>query len=53
MEGRIDPFTCVDALGYSDTDGDPYAGDYTNAPNTHIDADMRLDNSNIGANRYY
>ncbi|MBJ89616.1 MAG: hypothetical protein CMO98_07095 [Woeseia sp.] len=49
MEGRIDPFTCVDALGYSDTDGDPYAGDYTNAPNTHIDADMRLDNTNIGA----
>ncbi len=28
LEGRVDPASCVDFFGYSDTDGDPYAGDY-------------------------
>jgi iron complex outermembrane receptor protein len=26
--GRFDPANCVDAWGYSDTDGDPYSGDW-------------------------
>ena len=28
LEGRLDPASCVDFFGYSDTDGDPYEGDY-------------------------
>jgi iron complex outermembrane recepter protein len=28
LEGRVDPSSCVDFFGYSDTDGDPYKGDY-------------------------
>ncbi len=28
LAGRIDPASCVDFFGYSDTDGDPYTGDY-------------------------
>ncbi len=49
MEGRLDPNTCFDLLGYSDTDGDPYAGDYTNRLDTEINADATLKNDNIGA----
>ncbi|MGI9261730.1 MAG: TonB-dependent receptor domain-containing protein, partial [Woeseiaceae bacterium] len=43
-----DPNECVDILGYSDTDGDPYAGDYTNDPTTPITADAELDNEQLG-----
>jgi iron complex outermembrane recepter protein len=28
LAGRVDPSSCVDFFGYSDTDGDPYEGDY-------------------------
>lgn len=46
---RIDPTQCVDTLGYSDTDGDPYAGDYTNDFNTEINSEANLKNDNWGA----
>ncbi|WP_405240700.1 TonB-dependent receptor [Lentisalinibacter orientalis] len=46
---RPDPANCVDVLGYSDTDGDPYAGDYTNDPTTPINADSNLENDSLGA----
>lgn len=48
-EGRLDPFTCFDLLGYSDTDGDPYAGDYTDRFDTEINSESNLKNDNIGA----
>ena len=48
-ENRIDPATCVDVLGYSDTDGDPYAGDYTDRFDTEINSEATLKNDNIGA----
>lgn len=47
LEGRRDPATCVDVTGYSDTDGNPYAGDYTNKNGINFD-DARLDNVNVG-----
>ena len=47
-EGRLDANTCFDLLGYSDTDGDPYAGDYTDDFNTEINSEARLDNQNVG-----
>ena len=28
LDGRVDPASCVDFFGYSDTDDDPYVGDY-------------------------
>jgi len=28
LDGRVDPASCVDFFGYSDTDGDPFVGDY-------------------------
>ena len=46
--GRLDPNTCFDWLGYSDTDGDPYAGDYTDRFDTEVNSEARLDNSNVG-----
>ena len=48
VEGRFDPVNCVDSLGYSDTDGDPYAGDYTDRPDTPVFAGTTLENDNIG-----
>ncbi|MBT8078440.1 MAG: TonB-dependent receptor [Gammaproteobacteria bacterium] len=48
-EGRLDPNTCFDLLGYSDTDGDPYAGDYTDDFDTEINSRAHLDNENVGA----
>ena len=30
LEGEIDPVNCVDGLGYSDADGDPFTGDWNN-----------------------
>ena len=48
LEGRLDPHTCVSFDGYSDTDGDPYAGDYTNDPSTFINEDETLKNDNWG-----
>ena len=48
LEDRLDPATCVDFNGYSDTDGDPYAGDYTNDPTTVINEDETLKNDNFG-----
>lgn len=44
LAGRLDPSTCFDTLGYSDTDNDWYAGDYTNAPGTPINEDATLEN---------
>jgi len=41
--------SCVDVLGYSDTDGDPYAGDYSDRPDTPIFAGTKLENDNFGA----
>ncbi len=32
MQGRVDPFRCVDIMGYTDTDLDPYTGDYNLEP---------------------
>lgn len=49
LQNRRDPANCVDVLGYSDTDGNPYAGDYTNRLDTEINADARLRNDNFGA----
>ena len=48
IEGRLDPNTCVDYTGYSDTDGDPYAGEYTNDLSTVINENETLKNDNIG-----
>ncbi len=48
--GMPDPATCVDVLGYSDTDGDPYAGDYTDRPDTPINSNATLRNDQFGAN---
>ena len=48
MQGRLDPNTCVSFDGYSDTDGDPYAGDYTNDLSTYINEDETLKNDNLG-----
>ena len=48
LENRLDPETCVDYGGYSDTDGDPFAGDYTNDPSTYINENETLKNDNIG-----
>jgi iron complex outermembrane receptor protein len=47
-EGRLDPNTCTDLLGYSDTDGDPYAGDYTDDFDTEVNSEAHLDNTNVG-----
>jgi iron complex outermembrane receptor protein len=47
-QGRLDANTCFDLLGYSDTDGDPYAGDYTNDFDTEINSNAHLDNQNVG-----
>ena len=44
LAGRLDPTTCFDTLGYSDTDNDWYAGDYTNAPGTPINENATLEN---------
>ena len=44
LQGRLDPNTCFDVLGYSDTDNDWYAGDYTNAAGTPINEDATLEN---------
>jgi iron complex outermembrane receptor protein len=41
LEGRVDPSSCVDFFGYSDTDGDPYKGDY--------DLLSRVDVESLGA----
>lgn len=41
LEGRVDPSSCVDFFGYSDTDGDPYKGDY--------DLLSRVDVQSLGA----
>lgn len=46
--GKSDPSECVDVLGYSDTDNDPYAGDYTNRPDTPINSDAVLENDGKG-----
>ena len=48
LEGRLDPAQCIDYAGYSDTDGDPFAGDYTEDPTTFINEDETLKNDNIG-----
>ena len=48
LENRLDPRTCVDYGGYSDTDGDPFAGDYTHDKSTAINEDETLRNDNIG-----
>ena len=48
LENRLDPHTCVDFNGYSDTDGDPYAGDYTEDPTTVINEGETLKNDNFG-----
>ena len=47
-ENRIDPAQCVDILGYSDTDNDPYAGDYTDDFDTFINSEANLENDNVG-----
>jgi iron complex outermembrane receptor protein len=39
LAGRIDPTTCADGLGYRDTDGDPFTGDWNNA--ARFDSDGR------------
>lgn len=41
LEGRRDPDTCVDALGYSDPDGDPFEGDWNN--------DARFDSDSLAS----
>ena len=41
LAGRVDPSSCVDFFGYSDTDGDPYEGDY--------DLLSRVDVESLGA----
>ena len=46
--GRPQPTECVDVLGYSDTDGDPFAGDYTHRPDTIINSDAELENDSFG-----
>lgn len=46
--GQPDPGDCVDVLGYSDTDNDPYAGDYTNRPDTPINSNAVLENDGKG-----
>lgn len=46
--GKPDPSECVDVLGYSDTDNDPYAGDYTNRPDTPINSNAVLENDGKG-----
>ena len=38
----------MDFNGYSDTDGDPFAGDYTEDPTTVINEGETLKNDNIG-----
>lgn len=43
-----DPNECVDTLGYSDTDGDPYAGEYTNRTDVPINPDTTLENDSLG-----
>ncbi|GAB3273327.1 TonB-dependent receptor [Parahaliea aestuarii] len=43
------PSECVDVLGYSDTDGRDYAGDYTNRLDTPINAGAKLKNDSYGA----
>jgi iron complex outermembrane receptor protein len=48
LDDRLDPHTCVDFAGYSDTDGDPYAGDYTNDLSTFINDEETLKNDNLG-----
>ncbi|HZX22921.1 MAG TPA: TonB-dependent receptor [Woeseiaceae bacterium] len=40
LQGRVDPVNCVDALGYSDPDGDPFTGDWNN--------DARYTNDSFG-----
>jgi iron complex outermembrane receptor protein len=40
-EGVHDPASCTDLFGYSDTDGQPHAGDYSRTP--------RIDDSTYGA----
>ena len=47
--GQPNPVECVDVLGYSDTDGDPFAGDFTDRPDTPIFAGTQLENDNFGA----
>lgn len=47
--GVPNPGECVDVLGYSDTDGDSFAGDYTNRTDTPINAGMELENDSYGA----
>lgn len=42
--GGTDPSACFDVLGYSDRDGDPYAGEYTNRPDTPINDHAKLKN---------
>ena len=44
IAGKLDPTTCFDTLGYSDTDGDWYAGDYTNDFDTPINENSTLEN---------
>ena len=44
-----DPRECVDVLGYSDTDGDSYAGDYTDRRDTPIYSGAKLENDSYGA----
>ena len=47
--GLPNPAECFDVLGYSDTDGDPWAGDYTDRRDTPINADAELENDSYGA----
>lgn len=47
--GGTQPGSCFDVLGYSDTDGDPYAGDYTNRRDTPINDAAKLRNDIWGA----
>lgn len=47
--GKPNPSECVDVLGYSDTDGDDFAGDYTDRRDTPINADAELENDSYGA----
>ncbi len=42
------PTDCIDLFGYSDTDRNPYAGDYTNRPDTVVNDDATLENDILG-----
>ncbi len=53
LGGRLDPASCVDFFGYSDTDGDPYEGDYDLISTVEVEslgASLRFDRE-LGAVR--